>query len=199
VAFASALRGKKLADAMGEFRLSLGTQVNRFVEQARLVDQVDRQLVLQRDRALRLDLATQRLKSGTEGLYSELELILQHQDEMHAALAALEAKVDDESRAFAAQPGERQQAYQLVETLDRQLADTRALLTETASRINARGAPGAEGGELSSMVRVLEVHLNAFQYLEANATKLDSVLGEADALLAPTGRAHVADDGSLPY
>ena len=90
--FPSALSGKKLADTMDEFRVKLGAQVNRFVAQAREVDQLDRELVVQRDRALKLQLTSSKLRKGTESLSNELELILHHQDEMHAASLSSSAR-----------------------------------------------------------------------------------------------------------
>jgi len=154
------------------------------------VDKFDRELVVKRDRALQLQLNTAALRQGTEGLGSEIELVLRHQDEMHAALSELERQVEEEGRAYADEPGERQRAYALVEDLDRQLADTRALLTDSIGRLNARtagGGPDTDGqqsGQLARMVRVLDVHLNAFQYLESNTLKLDHALETADKLLA---------------
>ena len=43
---------------------------------------------------------------------------------MHAALSALERRVEEEGRAFPDRPSERQQAYALVDDLDKKLADT---------------------------------------------------------------------------
>ena len=181
------------------FRLRLGSQVNTFVEQAGRVDTMDRELVVQRDRALRLQLASQKLRKGTDDLMSELELILHHQDEMHAALSQLERKVEEEGRSFPERPSERQQAYALVEDLDRKLSDTRTVLAESIQQLNSRtggdangyagvggGGAGAPAGPpaLSRMVHVLDVHLNAFQFLEANSVKLDAALSQADSLLA---------------
>ena len=185
---------------MDEFRLRLGSQVNVFVDQAQRVDQLDRELVVERDRALRLQLTAQRLRKGTDDLTSELELILRQQDEMHAALSALERRVEDEGRSFPDRPSERQQAYALVEALDKKLGDTRSLLSESISRLNSsRGgvdvlgitgsgdshAAGGVGSDpLSRVVQVLDVHLNAFQFLESNAVKLDQALSQADTMLA---------------
>ena len=79
-------------------------------------------------------------------------------------------------------PGERQQAYALVESLDRDLADTRALLGETSAALNA-APPAAPAGSaeatMASMVTVLDTHLNAFQWLGAQGGKLESALAQA--------------------
>ena len=93
---------------------------------------------MQRDRSLKLQLTTAKLKKGTESLSSELELILFHQDEMHAAISELERRVQEEGRSFPDRPGERQQAYALVEGLDSQIADTRRLLSERCAATCAR-------------------------------------------------------------
>ena len=44
--------------------------------------------------------------------------------------------MEEEGRSFHDRPGERQQAYALVESLDRELADTRSLLTDTIKQVN---------------------------------------------------------------
>ena len=145
-----------------------------------------------------------------DALNSEIELILHHQDEMHAALSELERKVEAEGRAFPDRPGERQQAYALAEELDKQIADTRALLTNSISKLNERngtangavdGVPppsaasnGGGDSQLNRIVHVLDVHLNAFQYLETNATKLDSALAQADKLLVQPQQRARADE-----
>ena len=192
---------------MDEFRLRLGGQVNKFVEQAQSVDKLDRELVVERDRALRLQLASRRLRKGTDDLASELELILRHQDEMHLALSELERRVEEEGKAFPDRPSERQQAYLLVEDLDKKLGDTRALLGDSIARLNSSrggdegggdgmggggvggGIGGGGGGDPAArVVRVLDVHLNAFQYLESHASRLDAALSQADALLGGAQR-----------
>ena len=75
----------------------------------------------------------------------------------------------------------------------------RSLLSESIGRLNTRGGDDDSGGfgglgggalgappadPLTRMVHVLDVHLNAFQFLEANANKLDAALRQADQLLA---------------
>ena len=76
---------------MNDFRMQLSGQVTKFVKQARAVDQMDRELIVQRDRALRLAVSTKRLKQGAEALSTELELILHHQDEMNDAQEKVKA------------------------------------------------------------------------------------------------------------
>jgi len=162
--------------------------VNEFVAQAKQVDQWDRELIVQRDRALRLQQQTSMLSQGADAISSELELILHHQDEMHAALSELERKVEEEGRSFHDRPGERQQAYALVESLDRELADTRSLLTDTIKQVNASSpaedASGGSGTQLSQLVQVLDSHLSAFQWLDANSNQLEQQLSRADTMLS---------------
>ena len=117
---------------------------------------------------------------------------------MHAALSTLERKVEEEGRAFPDRPGERQQAYALVEELDARIADTRSVLTTAISQVNAHrvngDGAGGGGGALARVVSVLDVHLSAFQYLEQNGAKLDAALSQADRLLSQQpARASVGD------
>ena len=83
---------------MEGFRKTLGEQVNRFTAQAVELDRRDRELVAARDRALRLQLTASKLEQGTEALTAEIELILQHQDQLHSALSTLERRVEEEGR-----------------------------------------------------------------------------------------------------
>jgi len=96
---------------MDEFRTRLGEQVNLFSAQAAQVEAWDRKLIEQRDRALTLHESTARLKRGAASLNAELELVLQRQDELHAALTELERRVASEVRvAGSGAPSERQAA-----------------------------------------------------------------------------------------
>ena len=49
---------------MDDFRIKLAEQVNKFTTQALEVDERDRQLIQQRDRALKLDETSRRLKQN---------------------------------------------------------------------------------------------------------------------------------------
>ena len=64
-----------------------------FTEQATEIDEADREIVVVRDKTLALHECAGRLSAGSAALNAELELILQRQDEMHAALSELERKV----------------------------------------------------------------------------------------------------------
>ena len=92
----------------------------------------------QRDRALQLHYASSRLKQGAAAINAELESILQRQEEMHTALAELERKVEAETGQFADVPTERQQAYDLAESLDKELGEMRGTLEATVERVNER-------------------------------------------------------------
>ena len=184
----SRLHNKKLLDIMDDFRLRLGDQVNTFTQQALEVDERDRQLIQERDRVLQLTDTTQRLKQNAAALNAELELILQRQDEMHAALAALEKKVEDEAAHFRQleRPSERQRAYQLAEHLDTELGQTREELAECVEQLNhqRQAEAGADDAhKLAQLVEVMDVHLNALNYLESQSNKLDATLQQADAML----------------
>ena len=187
--FRSELDGKKLHDAMVHLREQLAKQVVTFVHQARAVDEMDHKLLEERDRALRLQLTTKKLKDGAGKLASELELILHHQDAMDEALSALEKEVEEQGRAYPDHPSDRQQAYALFEHLDRELNNTRLLLDDTIERVNSRAnrAPhpglGAPTPSLNQLVNVLDVHLSAFQYLEQQGKEVEDALQQADRLL----------------
>ena len=179
--------GKKLLDIMDDFRIKLAEQVNKFTTQALEVDERDRQLIQQRDRALKLDETTRRLKQNATALNAELELVLQRQDEMHAALRELELKVEEEASHFRhlERPSERQQAYQLAEHLDAELGQTREELAECVEQLNAQRQAEAGGGEatrLAQLVEVMDVHVNALHYLESQSDKLDATLQQVALL-----------------
>ena len=177
---------------MDEFRLKLGEQVNDFTEQAVAVDRWDRQLIEQRDRALGLHEGCATLKLHAAALNAELELILQRQDEMHGALSVLEKKVDKETRLLPPRAGERQQAYELAEGLDKELGEMRETLNATVERLNKRRAlesTGAAAGQLAQLVQVLNVHLNAFQWLDSQGADLDAMMSKLEAQMASNGEA----------
>ena len=120
------------------------------------MDQWDRTLIKQRDRALQLHDTATRLKQGATQVNTELEAILLHQEEMHLALSELEKKVEAEDRKYD-QPSDRQEAYALVEKLDTELSETKELLNDTVDRLNAKRE--AESAEQASMVRTVSNHV----------------------------------------
>jgi len=101
-------------------------------------------------------------------------------------------QVEAEGRNFPDRPSERRQAYELVESLDRELHDTRGLLNDTLERVNTGGSGGGGRGgpsaQLAQMVHVLDVHLSAFQYLDHNSKKVEAALAQADHLLSQLRR-----------
>ena len=154
------------------------------------MDAWDRKTLEQRDRALALHETTERLKQGNTAINAELEAMLLHQEEVHAALSELEKKVAAEVASPRA-PSERQQVYTLVEGLDRDLADTRADVDALVERLNAaRDADGMVGAaqHLGKLVRAMDVQVNAFEWLEAEQAKLDAQLAGSTPARPPLSR-----------
>merc|ERR1712228_791925 len=109
----------------------MGDQVNTFTSQALLVDKWDRRMIEDRDRAIELQSTSSRLKQATASINAELEVVLQRQDEIHLALTELEKKVEEEAQVLPDGLSPRQQAYDLVESLDKELGEMREALTST--------------------------------------------------------------------
>jgi len=186
---------------MDDFTKKLGEQVNTFTKQAVKVDQWDRQTIEQRDRALQLHQASTSLKQGAAAINAELEGILQRQEEMHNALSELEKKVEAETHHLSERPSERQQAYDLAESLDKEIGEMRETLEATVEKVNDRRQADAQGQtekQLEQMVRVLDVHLNAFKWLETQSGALDENLRMVDSILGHGHgqRLHLGPPGS---
>jgi len=173
---------------MDDMRLRLGEQVNTFTAQATQVDKWDRQLIERRDRTLQLRQTAKRLQQGAASVNAELEAILRRQDEMHAALSELERKVEDEScRPHTNLSSERQQAYEVVDELDRQLCEMRESLTHSVEQLNMRRQGSSQypaARQLNQLVEVLDVHHNAFKWVDKQSAALDETLRQVDLLLS---------------
>jgi len=158
-----------------------------FTSQALLVDKWDRQMIQERDRVIELRQTSSRLKQGAASINAELEVILQRQDEMHLALSELEKKVEVEAQVLPEGLSARQQAYDLVESLDKELGEMREALTATVDDLKERRQAEAQGGsgqQLAQMVQVLDVHLSAFQWLDTQSQSLEESLRQVDQLMA---------------
>ena len=162
--------------------------MTKFAAQAREVDAWDRKTLEQRDRALALHETTERLKQGNTAINAELEAMLLHQEEVHAALSELEKKVAAEVASPRA-PSERQQVYTLVEGLDRDLADTRADVDALVERLNAaRDADGMVGAaqHLGKLVRAMDVQVNALSGWRPAAKSTPSSRGSTPSSPPPS-------------
>ena len=73
----------------------------------------------------------------------------------------LRIQVEAEGRNYPDRPSERQEAYALVEALDREISDARSLLQETIESVNETSSDAAAVGgparQLAQMVHLLSL------------------------------------------
>jgi len=100
-------------------------------------------------------------------------------------------QVSAEAASLPERPSERQQAYELAESLDRETGALRQTLDAAVARVNDRrqaaATPDGAAEHLTQMVHVLDVHLQAFQWLEAQTERLAGTLRHVDALVGDVG------------
>ena len=72
------------------------------------------------------------------------------------------------------------------------LGEMRETLNATVERLNKRRAlesTGAAARQLAQLVQVLNVHLNAFQWLDSQGADLDAMMSKLEAQMASNGEA----------
>jgi len=190
-----------LGQIIGSARLSLAEQTAAFSQEASTVESWDALICSNRAAIVTLHDDVLRVREAHEEVEAELELVLQHQDALHAHLLKVEAALDDElahdSNPLDRSATERQEAYRLAEEVDSELAESARLLAAAIATLNRRpsvaasahtdpsAVGGVAGGELGALVEVLDAHLSALQWVEARS---QGVQLEAQQLRAASRR-----------
>ncbi|KAI6717087.1 hypothetical protein JHW43_000262 [Diplocarpon mali] len=184
------LKNKTMDDIITRWASDLSKYQKEFQEQAEKVATWDRLMVENGDKIQKLYLTTYEAEKQSTEIERQLANVESQQDELASWLDRYEGEVDE---MFQRQVGhgetlqgpdqERERTYKLAEKLTDRLDDMGKNLTSMIEAINDASTTLSKTSKaddpLSHIVRVLNSHLTQLQWIDENATALQSKIVEA--------------------
>uniref|UniRef100_A0A8H7TPE9 Nucleoporin NSP1 n=1 Tax=Bionectria ochroleuca TaxID=29856 RepID=A0A8H7TPE9_BIOOC len=184
------LKNKTMEDIVTRWASDLSKYQKEFKDQATVVSNWDRQLVDNGEKIQKLYLDTFEAERASHEIERQLSSVEGQQDELEAWLDRYESELQD---MFAKQIGtgeqlagpdqERERTYKLAEKLTQQLDEKSRDLSKMVKEINDISGTLSKGAKpedpLSQIVRVLNGHLTQLQWIDANASQLQTKVAAA--------------------
>lgn len=184
------LKNKTMEDIVTRWANDLNKYKKEFKEQATTVSSWDRQLVDNGEKIQKLYLDTYEAERASHEIERQLAAVEGQQDELEKWLDHYEGEVQD---MFSKQVGpgeqlggpdqERERTYKLAEKLTQQLDEKSRDLTKMVTEINDISGTLNKSSKpedpLSQIVRVLNGHLTQLQWIDENASSLQSKVASA--------------------
>lgn len=203
------LKNKTMEDIVTRWASDLSKYQKEFKEQATVVSTWDRQLVDNGEKIQKLYLDTYEAERASNEIERQLATVESQQEELEAWLDRYESEVQEmfakqigPGEQLTGPDQERERTYKLAEKLTQQLDEKSRDLSKMVKEINdisgtlskgakpedpvsrqnhtltaARNANAQE--QLSQIVRVLNGHLTQLQWIDANASALQSKVAAA--------------------
>jgi nuclear pore complex protein Nup62 len=184
------LKNKTMEDIVTRWASDLSKYQKEFKDQATLVSNWDSSLVENGEKIQKLYLDTYEAERASNEIERQLAAVESQQDELEAWLQRYESEAQDMStkqmgpgEQLAGPDQEREQTYKLAEKLTQQLEEKSRDLSKMVKEINDISGTLSKGAKpedpLSQIVRVLNGHLTQLQWIDANASTLQSKVTEA--------------------
>lgn len=201
------MKNKTMEDIVTRWASDLSKYQKEFKEQATVVSNWDRELVTNGERIQKLYLDTFEAERASHEIERQLSTVETQQNELEAWLDRYESEVQDmfakqigPGEQLAGPDQEREKTYKLAEKLTQQLDEKSRDLSKMVKEINdisgtmSKGAkpedPVSSFGissrtyiltdaQLSQIVRTLNGHLAQLQWIDANASTLQSKVAAA--------------------
>ncbi|KAI6779608.1 nuclear pore protein NSP1 [Emericellopsis cladophorae] len=199
------LKNKTMEDIVTRWANDLNKYKKEFKEQATTVSSWDRQLVDNGEKIQKLYLDTYEAERASHEIERQLAAVESQQDELEKWLDHYEGDVQD---MFSKQVGpgeqlggpdqERERTYKLAEKLTQQLDEKSRDLTKMVTEINDISGTLNKSSKpedpLSQIVRVLNGHLTQLQWIDENASSLQSKVASAQKSTSNMGNHYGVGD-----
>ncbi|ODM97189.1 Nuclear pore glycoprotein p62 [Orchesella cincta] len=161
----SQMNFRQLQEAINKWMIDLQEQEKIFLEQATKVNAWDRTLIDNGDKIGRLNESVTKVKADHTRLEHAVEYLKNQQKEFDAFLEPLEAGLPVN---VPVEP-EREHLYSLTESVDTQLQQMAEDLKEVIRHINESNKTVDKNDPVSQILRILNEHTDALQWVEDNA------------------------------
>ncbi|KAK2626549.1 hypothetical protein QTJ16_003724 [Diplocarpon rosae] len=183
------LKNKTMDDIITRWATDLSKYQKEFQEQAEKVATWDRLMVENGDKIQKLYLTTYEAEKQSTEIERQLANVESQQEELASWLDRYEGEVDEmfqrqvgQGEALQGPDQERERTYKLAEKLTDRLDDMGKNLTSMIEAINDASTTLSKTSKaddpLSNIVRVLNSHLTQLQWIDENATALQSKIIE---------------------
>lgn len=187
--FPSSLKGKTLEEIVTGWNEDLEAQVAEFQKQAVEIGHWDQRIIQNGERLLALNDRVAQLEAAQGDLEQSLNYVVAQQSELEMLLGGIERELGAAGQGAPATPDdrERDQVYAQAGLAQDRITDVSHQLAAAVEAINKAAA--AQDGEqpVASTVQVLNAHLEALQWIEAQVKGL-KVSTEAVQQLAAKSR-----------
>ncbi|PBP27135.1 hypothetical protein BUE80_DR001906 [Diplocarpon rosae] len=183
------LKNKTMDDIITRWATDLSKYQKEFQEQAEKVATWDRLMVENGDKIQKLYLTTYEAEKQSTEIERQLANVESQQEELASWLDRYEGEVDEmfqrqvgQGETLQGPDQERERTYKLAEKLTDRLDDMGKNLTSMIEAINDASTTLSKTSKaddpLSNIVRVLNSHLTQLQWIDENATALQSKITE---------------------
>jgi nuclear pore complex protein Nup62 len=184
------LKNKTMDEIITRWATDLSKYQKEFKDQASKVAEWDRMLVQNGEKIQKLYTSTYEAERASNEIERQLAGVESQQDELSAWLDRYEAELNElfvkqmgTNEQIAGPDQERERTYKLAEKLTDRLDDMGKDLTKMIKDINDMSAGLSKGSKpddpLTQIVRVLNGHLVQLQWIDTNASALQSKVAAA--------------------
>lgn len=221
------LKNKTMEDIVTRWASDLTKYQKQFKEQASAISSWDRSLVDNGEKIQKLYLDTFEAERASHEIERQLSAVESQQEELEAWLSRYESEVQEmfakqigPGEQLAGPDQERERTYKLAEKLTQQLDEKSRDLSKMVKEINdisgtlSKGAKAEDPvgcisiftihvthanflSQLSQIVRVLNSHLTQLQWIDANASSLQSKVAAAQKSSNSLGSHYAGGDNDV--
>jgi len=166
---------KQLEDQIDKWYVELEDQQSSFLKQATEVNAWDKQLIENGQKITDLNADVEKVKLDQNRLNNELEFIITQQNELEEMLKPLEDSVAKYPPINYQQhtDTERENTYQMAESIDAQLKRMTDDLKEVIDHLNTGTGAGDKNKEpMLQISKILNAHMESLQWVDQNAALL---------------------------
>ncbi|XP_018327171.1 nuclear pore glycoprotein p62-like isoform X2 [Agrilus planipennis] len=164
----------QLEDAINKWTIDLEEQEKLFTNQAKQLNAWDCLLISNGEKVLQLNSNIEKVKQQQEQLDQELDFVLAQQNELESCIIPLEKELQD----VPVQDIDRNETYQLAESLDSQLKQMSEDLKEVIEHLNESAKCQEMSDPISQISRILSVHMDSLQWIDRNTAQISEQLDQ---------------------
>nr|XP_022920763.1 nuclear pore glycoprotein p62 [Onthophagus taurus] len=176
----------QLEDNINKWTVELEEQGKHFTNQAKQINAWDRLLITNGEKILSLSNGISRVKLLQQQLDQELDFVLAQQKELEDLVVPLEKELSQ----IPVTDFDRNQTYQMAETLDTQLKQMSEDLKEIIEHLNEASKNQELSNPVTQIGRILNAHMNSLQWIDRNTSKISTHLDQISKMHDMNKRNH---------
>jgi len=169
---------RQIQDYFNKWTMELQEQEALFIEDATKVNAWDRNIMINGDKISKLQKTVDSVRAEHTKLERDLDYLKNQQQEFETLLQPLESSLSSSAVGATIIEPEREALYSLAENLDNQLQQMTEDLKEIIRHINDSNKPLEKSDPMSQIMKILNEHTDALQWIEDNSNVLKKSIDE---------------------